>query len=169
MLKENENFIYNFINKELRFLPSCDASFPFLPFAINRPFAVYDISKMTNEQTDALYELAPTALANCLPIGHQLYFIDWFHKFILYDPRNPKNSECADEETLNPDYNCKGIAHFDGFYPNGDYYFYIEKYGCFGYLSHPWRKEVWIYGEELVKEFEKIEDKIGFIKKAVLK
>ena len=99
---------------------------------------------------------------------HQLYFIVWFHKFILYDPRNPKNSECADEGTLNPDYNSKGIAHFDGFYPNGDYYLYIEKYGYFGYLSHPWREEVWIYGEELVKGFEKIENKIGFIKKAAL-
>lgn len=41
--KENEKYIYDFIDKELRFMPSVNRGF-FLPFSINRPFAVYDIS-----------------------------------------------------------------------------------------------------------------------------
>lgn len=166
LLKENEDFIYNFINNELRFYPSCNDNF-FLPFSINRPFVVYDISQITDEQADLLYELAPTALANCLPNGYQLYAIDWFHNFILYDPRNPENMQSNEPAT--PQFNKDGIAYFNGFYPDGDYYFFLDKYGAFGYLSHPWREEVWIYGEPLIKEFEKIYKQIGFIPKVSIK
>lgn len=164
--KENEEYIYNFIKNELHFLPSCKESF-FLPFSLNRPFAVYDISKMTEVQIDLLHELAPDILANCLPKGHTLYAIDWFHNFILYDPRNPENMQSNVSEK--PQYNSSGIAYFHSFYPNGDYYFFIEKYGAFGYLSHPWREEVWIYGEALLKEFSKIEKQLGFIKKSTVR
>ena len=163
LLKENEDFIYNFINNELRFYPSCNDNF-FLPFSINRPFVVYDISQITDEQADLLYELAPTALANCLPNGYQLYAIDWFHNFILYDPRNPENMQSNEPAT--PQFNKDGIAYFNGFYPDGDYYFFLDKYGAFGYLSHPWRQEVWIYGEPLIKEFEKIYKTLGWTKKS---
>ncbi|MBE6808504.1 MAG: DUF2716 domain-containing protein [Ruminococcaceae bacterium] len=166
LLKENEDFIYNFINNELRFYPSCNDNF-FLPFSINRPFVVYDISQITDEQADLLYELAPTALANCLPNGYQLYAIDWFHNFILYDPRNPENMQSNEPAT--PQFNKDGIAYFNGFYPDGDYYFFLDKYGAFGYLSHPWREEVWIYGEPLIKEFKKIYKQIGFIPKVSIK
>lgn len=166
LLKENEDFIYNFINNELRFYPSSNNEF-LLPFSINRPFVVYDVSQITDEQADLLYELAPTALANCLPNGYQLYAIDWFHNFILYDPRNPENMQSNEPAT--PQFNKDGIAYFNGFYPDGDYYFFLDKYGAFGYLSHPWRKEVWIYGEPLIKEFEKIYKQIGFIPKASIK
>ena len=168
MLKENGKFIYNFIKNNLCFLPDCDVNAAHLPFAINRPFAVYDISKMTNEQIELLYELAPTALANCLPVGHQLYFVDWFHEITLYDPRNPQNSESDREGSPDFYYNSKSIAYVGGFYPDGDYFFYLEKYGLFGYLSHPWRQEVWIYGQDLVKEFDKIHKRLGFIEKARL-
>lgn len=166
LLKENEDFIYDFIKNELRFYPSCNDNF-FLPFSINRPFVVYDISQITDEQADLLYELAPTALANCLPNGYQLYAIDWFHNFILYDPRNPENMQSNEPAT--PQFNKDGIAYFNGFYPDGDYFFFLDKYGAFGYLSHPWREEVWIYGEPLIKEFEKIYKQIGFIPKASIK
>ena len=164
--KEDEDFIYNFIKKELRFYHSCNDNF-LLPFSINRPFAVYDVSKITDEQFDLLYELAPTAIANCLPKGHKLYAIDWFHKFILYDPRNLNDSQ--ESEGLMPYYNSKGIAYFNGFIGDGDYYFFIEKYGRFGYLTHPWREEVWVYGEDLLEEFEKIYKRVGFVRKAILK
>lgn len=161
--KENEQFIYNFIKNDLSFYPSIDDKL-FLPFSMNRPFAVYDISSMTDEQIDLLNELAPEAFLNCLPNGHQLYAVDWFHDYILYDPRNPSTAQSKFEHT--PSYNSKGSAYFYGFYPDGDYFFFIEKYGRFGYLSHPWRDEVWVYGTDLLSEFEKIHRQIGFVLKA---
>lgn len=167
LLKEDKAFIYNFIKSELRFLPNSDDKGYELPFAIKRPFVVYDISQMTDEQFQLLYELAPTALSNCLPHGHQLYAVDWFHSYVLYDPRNPENAQSSGPAI--PSFTDSGIAYFHGFYPDGDYYFFIEKYGRFGYLSHPWREEVWIYGVQLIEEFEKIEEQIGFIPKARVK
>ena len=122
---------------------------------------------MSDEQINALYELAPTALANCLPNGYLLYAIDWFHNWILYDPRNPENAQSNTPAT--PRFSSNGIAYFHGFYPDGDYYFFLDKYGAFGYLSHPWREEVWIYGEPLINEFEKINAVLGWSMKASLK
>ncbi len=91
--KENRDYIYNFIENELKFLPDCHPNSPFLPFSLNRPFAVYDISNLTDAQGDLLHELMPTILANCLPQGHQLYAIDWFHSFVLYDPHNIEQAQ----------------------------------------------------------------------------
>ncbi|MBQ7088859.1 MAG: DUF2716 domain-containing protein [Clostridia bacterium] len=165
LTKENEEFIYNFTKEELRFTPSTDSRF-FLPFSIRRPFAVYDISQMTDSQIDWLHELAPSALVNRLPPGHLLYAMDWVHNVVLYDPRHPENSQSRHPDV--PRYNSNGIAYFHTFYPDGDYYFFIEKYGTFGYLSRPWREEVWIYGEALLKEFSKIEKQLGFIQKSIV-
>lgn len=164
---ELDDWIHNFVMERLRFIPDINPNAPWLPFAMQRPFTVYDISKMTDEQIDLLYELAPQALTNCLQPGYQLYSIDWNHSVVLYDPRNPQNhaqsgniSECS--------YTKSGIAYFNGFYPDGDYMFFLDKYGYFGYLAHPWREEVWIYGENLLAEFEKISTELGWIPKAVL-
>lgn len=165
--KENEDFFYDFLDNKLRFYPSSYEDAPFLPFSLNRPFAVYDISCMSDDQIDALHELMPTALANCLKLGYQIYSFDWQHNLILYDPRNPETYQAIYETSYY--LNSKGIACFLGFYPDGDYYFHIDKYGAFGYLSHPWRDEVWIFGNDLLKEVEAIHQKIGFVPKAVLK
>ena len=168
MLSEkDEKRFYDFLENNLRFYPTPYADSPFLPFSINRPFVVYDISEMNDEQFKQLYELAPTALQNCLQPGHQLYWCDWNHSLVLYDPRNPEGYQSEYEVT--PSFNSKGVAYFGGFYPEGDYYFYIDKYGAFGYLAHPWREEVWIFGNELIREFELIQDKIGLIPKAVVR
>lgn len=165
--KENEDFVYNFLENELRFYPSSDVSSAWLPFSINRPFTVYDISQMNENQITLLYETAPDALSNCLKNGHQLYSMDWNHSLVLYDPRNPSKYQSDIEQE--PRFNSKGIAYFGEFFPDGDYYFHIDRYGYFGYLSHPWREEVWIYGENLLKEFEKIHRKIGFNPKSIIK
>lgn len=165
--KEDEELFDNFLYKELRFHPSSYESDPILPFSLNRPFTVYDISGMTDEQIGLLYELVPTAIANCLQNGHKIFSHDWNHNLFLYDPRNPEN--CSGWHKWGIRFNEEGIAHFADFYPDGDYYFHIEKYGRFGYLSHPWREEVWIFGEKLLREFDEIYEQIGFVPKAVLK
>ncbi len=167
LLKEDEEHFDKILYKDLRFYPSSYENEPYLPFSLNRPFTVYDISGMTDEHINLLYEFAPTAIANCLEKGHKIYSHDWNHNLFLYDPRNPEN--CRGKSEWWVSYNEEGIAYFAEFYPDGDYYFHIERYGRFGYLSHPWRKEVWIYGEELLKEFETIRENIGFVPKAVLK
>ena len=162
--KENEDFICNFVKNELRFMPSCYSDTHFLPFSINRPFSVYDISKINDEHYKFLREIMPTVLADCLQEGHQIYALDWYHNIILYDPRNPNNTQSS--EPCTPSFNTQGIAYYNDFYPDGDYYFFLDKYGSFGYLSHPWREEVWVYGKPLVNKVKNIHKQIGFILKS---
>lgn len=165
--KEQENWIYNFINKELRFIPECGPRYYFLPFSIYRPFAVYDISAITDEQLELLHELAPQAIQNCLKPGYMIYAVDWNHNTVLYDPLNPDTAQST--EPCFPFFTNSGLAYFNSFYPNGDYYFFIDRFGAFGYLSHPWREEIWIFGEQLLTEFEKIENQLNFKKIASIK
>lgn len=167
LTKREEEYFYDFIEKDLRFYPSSYDNAPFLPFSLNRPFAVYDISKMTDEQIVLLYDIVPKAFINCLQDGHHIYFCDWNHNLFIYDPRNPENCRGDQGELIY--FTDDGIVSFGSLIPDGDYYFYIEQYGEFGYLSHPWREEVWVFGEKLLKEFEHNYKKIGFIPKTILK
>lgn len=48
------------------------------------------------------------------------------------------------------------LSYFPDFYPDGDYYFFIDTEFENGYLSHPWRQEVWIFGITLIDEIKKI-------------
>ena len=164
---ECEEWIINFIRKELRFMPCTDRDYPFLPFSINRPFAVYDISRMNEDQIRLLHELAPQALRNCLKPGYQLYAIDWHHNVTLYDPLRPEEAHCAHPSHLS--YTESGLGYYESFYPDGDYYFHLDRFGAFGYLSHPWREEVWIYGLSLLEEFEKVSTQLGWRVKALIK
>ena len=165
--QEDENWIYRFIDETLRFMPSIRKEDFFLPFSINRPFSVYDISSMSDAQIDLLYDLAPQAIQNCLKPGYMIYAIDWNHNTVLYDPLKPENARST-HPTI-PFFTTNGLGYYHGFYPDGDYIFYIDRYGAFGYLSHPWREEVWIFGLSLVNEFEKIYGQLGWKCKAVLK
>ena len=40
-----------------------------------------------------------------------------------------------------------------------DYYFFIEENFEFGYLGHPWRQEIWIFGRYAAELFCKEYDK----------
>lgn len=163
----DEKWIDDFIHNTLHFMPSIRKEDFFLPFSINRPFAVYDISNMSEEQIDLLYELAPQALQNCLKPGYMLYAVDWNHNTVLYDPLNTENTFSI-RPTI-PSFTQTGLGYYFGFYPDGDYIFYLDRYGAFGYLSHPWREEVWIFGISLVEEFQKIYQQLGWRPVALLK
>ncbi len=65
-----------------------------------------------------------------------------------------------DERYTNGEYS----AYFPSFYPDGDYYFFIEENFEFGYLGHPWRQEIWIFGRDLIKEIEQVYLELGWKK-----
>ncbi|MES9706026.1 DUF2716 domain-containing protein, partial [Bacillus toyonensis] len=39
-------------------------------------------------------------------------------------------------------------------FPNGDYYFFIQKDFKWGYLGHPWEKSITIFGKEIIESFK---------------
>lgn len=161
--KEESRQLYKRIKSELRFMPSTDSVFP--PFKLQKPYVIYDISQTYDTDfIDILPETVTQAFIRSTQPGEKLYAIDWFHSYFLYDPRNPDDGQSVYvEDATHPDGGYR--AYFPGFYPDGDYFFFIDQHFRFGYLAHPWREEVWIFGQPLIAEFEQIYPQLGWIKK----
>lgn len=157
--------VWNHVYKELHFFPNSitDKSNPkysIPPFKINKPHVVFDISHTCDHNFNNLIK---NAFINAsAPSGH-MYALDWQHSAFLFNPRNDdeqKSKWIENDNHFGGGYN----AYFPDFYPDGDYYFFIDEDFRFGYLGHPWRKEVWIFGESLIDEFEKIYKLLGWTK-----
>lgn len=158
------NLVWDRVYKELGFFP--DSSYEGhsfevkLPFQINKEYEVFDIDCDWADEAD---DLIREAFINCTKPGEKMYALDWQHSAFLYDPRNISEQQSIwvdDDSCFDGGY----YGYFPDFYPDGDYYFFIDEEFRFGYLSHPWRREVWIFGEMLIKEFEKIYFNIGWRK-----
>lgn len=92
-------------------------------------------------------------LLSCMTPGERLYALDWHHSNFLYDPQDQEEQQSLfvrDERYQGGGYN----AYFPPYIPDGDYYFFLAKDFRMGYLGHPWRQEVWIFGERLTEAFQ---------------
>ncbi|MCR5806588.1 MAG: DUF2716 domain-containing protein [Oscillospiraceae bacterium] len=132
-----------------------------LPFQINRPYVVYGIENMTEAQTDLLNDTIRDIFIRITGEGKRIYALDWQHSAFLYDPGDI--SEQQSQFVKDGRYSGGGYnAYFPSFYPDGDYYLFIEESFEFGYLGHPWRQEIWVFGEKLITEIGKVYDKFGW-------
>lgn len=91
-----------------------------------------------------------------------MYSLDWQHTCYEYYPRVKIRKEnpafILDSEDSNDGY----YAYFPEFYPNGDYYLFISRDLSWGYLTDPWRQQIFVYGEQLRKEIKKKSRYLGF-------
>jgi len=146
--------IWNQVYEKLKFSPSYayhgHSMNVSLPFQIPEEYAVYGIDHMTEKQIDFLYQKMPEILIAVTEPEQKIYALDWHHSAFLFNPRNPEDQ--------------KDSAYFPAFVPDGDYYFFIEQNFQFGYLGHPWRQEVWIFGEKLLNQTEKFYLEFGWNK-----
>lgn len=144
MLLNNKqyNYLYNRIEKELKFRPRYNAGrLPFNvkpPFEIDKPYVVYDIENMTDEQVDIMDDIISKCFISITSENERIYALDWEHAGFICNPRNPD------------DWQSENGRFFPCFYPDGDYYFFISEDFRFGYLAHPWRLEVWIFGTDFI-------------------
>ncbi len=159
------NAIWNRVYKELKFFPSCftkDHSMDGrLPFEISLPYSVYAIENMQYCECENSDELIRESLVRSTPDNRRWYALDWQHSAFIFDPNNieeQQNTWVDDKRYLEGGY----WAYFPSFYPDGDYYFFIDETFENGYLGHPWRKEVWIFGSKLKNEIEKIYSKLNW-------
>ena len=159
--------IWNWVYHTLHFSPNGldkGHNFPYgPPFRIPFPHTVYGIDRMEEAHLDIMEDLIHQAFLNVTANGQRLFALDWQHSSFLVNPR--ASDAYKGEWVEDRRYNEGGyFANFPGFYPDGDYYFFIDEHLQFGYLSHPWREEVWIFGQVLMDEFEKIYHKLGWYK-----
>lgn len=156
MLIEDKNeykAVWNKVYEKLKFAPSCsyrghsmDAN---LPFQIEGEYAVYGIENMTGAQIDLLQTFMKEAFVSITQEQDRMYALDWQHSAFLFNPREEEKDE---------------KHFFPSFYPDGDYYFFIDRFFKFGYLGHPWRQEVWIFGDKLLAAVDGIYHKLGWEK-----
>lgn len=159
--------IWNFVYNELGFAPSSKYrghSFDVpLPFQIGRSYSVYAVENMTDGQLDLLGDTIRRIFVRLTKAGQRIYALDWQHSSFLYDPRDPSEQQSCvvkDAGYMGGEY----FADFPDFYPDGDYCFFIDESLEFGYLGHPWRQEIWIFGSSLIKEIEQVYQKFGWKK-----
>ena len=165
MLLKDEQYraVWKKVDSILHFCPSVDTWV--IPFTIREPYVVFDIHGAENAGWQDSDKMIAETFVRCTAPGERLYALDWQHSAFLFDPRIPEEQKSIylGENPYLPGHGL--YAHFPGYYPDGDYYFFIEEHFRFGYLSHPWREEVWIFGSRLIAEFESIYKQLGWTKK----
>ena len=157
--------IWNAVYSRLHFSPSSEYrghSFEVpLPFQISGSYSVYAAEDMTEEQIGLLGRTFRSIFARITKPGRKIYALDWHHSAFLYDPGSiSEQTDCTVKDARYPDGGY--FAYFPAFYPDGDYYFFIEENFEFGYLGHPWRQEIWIFGSELMNEADKAYRSLGW-------
>lgn len=88
-------------------------------------------------------------MATISPTGI-LYALDWQHDCFIFNPheRIPLYYHYYDaERNVN--------VYFPSYYPDGDFHFFISEDWSFGMLGHPWRQELYLWGDELISRFER--------------
>lgn len=134
-----------------------------VPFQINDIFSVYGIEKMEDYHIDIMDNLIRDIFDGMTAQNECMYALDWQHSAFLYHPGNIAEQEHVwMEDGRYPDGGY--TAYFPSFFPDGDYCFFIDEKFRFGYLGHPWRQEIWIFGKRLVQRFEQVYPKLGWIK-----
>lgn len=98
----------------------------------------------------------------CLRDQEPMYVLDWQHTCYYYYPqakiRKDKPTFIRDKKYSNGGY----YAYFPEFYPDGDYFLFFSKDLSWGYLTDPWRKHIFVYGEQLRKEIQRKAHYLGF-------
>ena len=152
--------VWNRVYDELGFAPSCayrgHSLNVSLPFALEGEYAIYEIDDMTEDQMDILAGEMPEILNRITPKGDKTYALDWQHKSFLFDVHTDDPWNHPNDGQYHP--------YLPSFYPDGDYYFYIDENFRFGYLGHPWRQEVWAFGADMIKELDEAFERFGWTK-----
>ena len=75
----------------------------------------------------------------------ELYALDWQHDSFVFSPRDYWKlvKEYYDDER-----GCN--VYFPHFYPDGDYYFFIDPQWKCGIFGHPWLMQIAVFGEKLI-------------------
>ena len=157
--------IWDKVYTALGFNPSCkyrghslDVT---LPFTINVSYEIYAIEFMMEDEIEKMDEI----IRDCLirSSDKEWYALDWLHSAFRFNPRNKDEMKSLWIKDNNY-YGGGYFAYFPSFYPDGDYYFFIDSKFENGYLGHPWRQEVWVFGKPLINEINKIADKLNWKK-----
>ncbi len=147
------------------FTPNSDPNAEERPFVFHTDVRheTYDLAWMIGKGRQALWRgFEETMLEICrrlCPEGSYLIALDWQHSsFHMWPQREPPNEEFEEVPYENAPVGTLGWmsyrAYYPSFYPDGDYHFFLAQDYTWGFLGHPWRKEMCVFGEKALREFE---------------
>lgn len=84
-----------------------------------------------------------------------LYALDWQHDCFIFSPAEdiPLGYWYYDEYR-----DCN--VYFPSYFPDGDFHFFISADLKTGLFGHPWKMELYVMGDELIKEFDCIKERL---------
>ncbi|MEK4894115.1 DUF2716 domain-containing protein [Bacillus sp. FSL M7-0996] len=143
--QEYEN-VWDRFYDEFAFNPNIDGE---QSFKFSCPYITYDLpnyfeGKWTDDDDYIFDHILLKALILCTEKHEYIYALDWHHNSYWMNP------------SLNLNLNEKDHQWKIPFFPDGDYYFFLQKDFKWGYLGHPWEKVIYIFGEELIKNFKEL-------------
>lgn len=144
--QELYNRIWDRVYEEFSFRPSVDTQVT--PFQFKMSYQVFELSQLRWETAEEMIEQILRSVSD-----QEIYALDWQHDAFVYLPGENREAQWYDTER-------KCNVYFPTYYPDGDYYFFIAKDFSYGILGHPWRKELYIFGERLITELEKHRDQL---------
>lgn len=152
--------VWNKVYSYLKFAPSVN---PNNPFVIPVNYEVFNICELShwNKCADNLIK---SIFARCMCDDDFMYALDWQHSGFKY---NPKLKKPLEKCKFIPDQRYDGggyNAYFPDYYPDGDYYFFLAQDFTWGYLTHPWQRKLWIFGDCLINEIEQHASEINLVK-----
>ena len=128
----------------------------FPSFQVSKSFITYDVSKYLNGSVgvdiyeDAYNDLEEKSLLVFQELTQRneyMYALDWQHSCYWVNPCLEFSKNEFGEWTV-------------PIFPDGDYYFFIQKNFEWGLLGHPWERTITIFGEKLIKVFEEYQPKM---------
>lgn len=140
---ETENKLWNKIDREYQFSPAFEKT-PYPWIQIPAPCRSFSLKSVWDDEQEALVNSFFVQLG-----VSELNVLDWQHDCFSFRPNafGKLVKEYHDDER-----NCN--VYFPSYYPNGDYYFFVDKGGKYALFGHPWLHEIVVYGQELIDLFE---------------
>lgn len=144
--KDLYNNIWDEVNEKFKFNPSTNINQT--PFELKGNYKVYKLKSIWTKEQEKIVNNIFKEISK-----EDIYALDWEHDCFEFNP--------SEEISLNYHYhddnrNCE--VYFPSYYPNGDYHFFIAKDFSYGMLGDPWRKEIYVFNDNLINSFE---SKIG--------
>lgn len=160
---EEDNYVWNQVMERFSFNPKYDSNNDMQFLKLPKPYCIYDMHlfegylkdttiEITEEYYNEFNEHIAEIFINCMGTHNNMYALDWQHQSFRY---NPKSNEKLPKMIEADNYNI----YFPDFYPDGDYYFFIAKDFSWGYFTHPWTQQLWVFGYQLISEIKKAPSK----------
>jgi hypothetical protein len=116
---------------------------PLVQFSQDTTYKVYKASIWDEQQEKIVNDIFKKLCKN------NLYALDWQHDGFIFNPKgNIKLGTHWHDSKRDVE------VYFPSYYPDGDYHFFLATDFTYGLFGHPWKEEIYVFGDNLVKEFE---------------